>query len=157
MTESFVEEQVKARIAAARRRTEDMRRQRAELAAARKRGLAHRHAAKLRNQASARTTDGTATPTGGAANDRGPAGTSVEDSPSPANPHGADDHAAVGQPPTAVGHSPNVAALADEDEKGTQIVGTPGQPNRGHTPTAASVNPTVSTTVNTAGVAEDQT
>jgi hypothetical protein len=46
---SHVEEQVKARIAAARRRTEDMRRQRAELAAARKRGLAQRHAQKLRN------------------------------------------------------------------------------------------------------------
>ncbi|MCX4592374.1 hypothetical protein OG819_22355 [Streptomyces sp. NBC_01549] len=49
MTESHVEQQVQARIAAARRRTEDMRRQRAELAAARKRGLAQRHAQKLRN------------------------------------------------------------------------------------------------------------
>lgn len=46
---SHVEQAVAARIAAARRRTEDMRRQRAELAAARKRGLAQRHAAKLRN------------------------------------------------------------------------------------------------------------
>lgn len=46
---SHVEQAVKARIAAARRRTEDMRRQRAELAAARKRGLAARHAQKLRN------------------------------------------------------------------------------------------------------------
>lgn len=46
---SHVEQQVQARIAAARRRTEDMRRQRAELAAARQRGLAQRHAAKLRH------------------------------------------------------------------------------------------------------------
>lgn len=45
----YVEQAVAARIAAARRRTEDMRRQRAELAAARKRGLAQRHAQKLRN------------------------------------------------------------------------------------------------------------
>ena len=46
---SHVEQAVAARIAAARRRTEDMRRQRAELAAARKRGLATRHAQKLAN------------------------------------------------------------------------------------------------------------
>ena len=45
---SAVEQAVTARIQAAKRRTEDMRRQRAELAAARKAGLAHRHAAKLR-------------------------------------------------------------------------------------------------------------
>ena len=44
---SHVEQAVTARIAAAKRRTEDMRRQRAELAAARKAGLARRHARKL--------------------------------------------------------------------------------------------------------------
>lgn len=48
---SHVEQQITARIQAARRRTEDMRRQRAELAAARKAGLARRHAAKLRHLA----------------------------------------------------------------------------------------------------------
>lgn len=49
MTESssHVEAKITARIQAAKRRTEDMRRQRAELAAARKAGLARRHAAKL--------------------------------------------------------------------------------------------------------------
>lgn len=49
MTESTsaVEQAVTARIQAARRRTEDMRRQRAELAEARRHGLARRHAAKL--------------------------------------------------------------------------------------------------------------
>jgi hypothetical protein len=46
---SHVEQQVQARIAAARQRTEDMRRQRAELAAARRRGLAARHEQKLRS------------------------------------------------------------------------------------------------------------
>lgn len=49
MTESHVDAAVQARIQAARRRTEDMRRQRAELAEARKAGLARRHAAKLRH------------------------------------------------------------------------------------------------------------
>ena len=49
MSESHVEQAVAARIAAARRREQDMRRQRAELAAARKRGLAARHARKLAN------------------------------------------------------------------------------------------------------------
>lgn len=44
---SAVDQAVTARIAAARRRTEDMRRQRAELAEARRAGLARRHAAKL--------------------------------------------------------------------------------------------------------------
>lgn len=44
---SAVDLAVTARIQAARQRTEDMRRQRAELAAARKAGLARRHAAKL--------------------------------------------------------------------------------------------------------------
>jgi hypothetical protein len=46
---SHVEAAVQARIQAARRRNEDMRRQRAELAAARRRGLAARHAQKLAN------------------------------------------------------------------------------------------------------------
>jgi hypothetical protein len=82
---SHVEQAVAARIAAARRRTEDMRRQRAELAAARKRGLAKRHAAKL------------------------------------ASLRGAEDHAAA-----------------------SQVEAT------------ETVSPAVSTTVNTAGVAEDQ-
>jgi len=50
---SHVEAQITARIQAARRRTEDMRRQRAELAEARRAGLAHRHARKLRNLAEA--------------------------------------------------------------------------------------------------------
>lgn len=50
---SHVEAQITARIQAARRRTEDMRRQRTELAAARKAGLARRHAAKLRALAEA--------------------------------------------------------------------------------------------------------
>lgn len=89
MTESTsaVDLAVTARIAAAKRRTEDMRRQRAELAEARKAGLARRHAAKLAHlaaaeqrqadepddqdhdhRASVRTTDG-----------------SAEDSPSSAN------------------------------------------------------------------------
>lgn len=44
---SHVEAQITARIQAAKRRTEDMRRQRAELAEARKAGLARRHARKL--------------------------------------------------------------------------------------------------------------
>ncbi|MFD4524859.1 hypothetical protein ACFWP7_13225 [Streptomyces sp. NPDC058470] len=59
---------VAAKIAAARARAEETKRRRAALNAARQRGLAHRHAQKLRNL-SARTTDGTATPTDGAAND----------------------------------------------------------------------------------------
>jgi ElaB/YqjD/DUF883 family membrane-anchored ribosome-binding protein len=63
-----VDDVVAEKIAAARRRAEEARRRRAALNAARQRGLAHRHAAKLRNQASARTTDGPA-----------------EDNPSPAN------------------------------------------------------------------------
>jgi len=63
-----VNDVVAAKVEAARLRAEAAKRRRAALAAARQRGLAHRHAAKLRNQASVRTTDGTATPTGGAAN-----------------------------------------------------------------------------------------
>ncbi|MFJ6293231.1 hypothetical protein ACIQJX_07705 [Streptomyces griseoviridis] len=49
---------VAAKIAAAARRAEETKRRRAVLNAARQRGLAHRHAAKLRNL-SGRTTDGT--------------------------------------------------------------------------------------------------
>lgn len=84
MTESTsaVEQAVQARIAAARIRVAAAKQRRDDLAAARKRGLAHRHAQKLRNlaereqrqadeqddhRASVRTTDGSATPTGGAA------------------------------------------------------------------------------------------
>ena len=63
-----VNDVVAAKIAAAAARTEATKRRRAALAANRKRGLAIRHAAKLRNQASIRTADGTATPTDGAAN-----------------------------------------------------------------------------------------
>ncbi|WP_159039650.1 hypothetical protein [Streptomyces sp. TP-A0356] len=55
---SSVEAAVKARIAAAKRRTDDMRRQRAELAAARKAGLARRNAQKLRRQAQAEVLPG---------------------------------------------------------------------------------------------------
>jgi biotin carboxylase len=55
-----VDDVVAEKIAAARARAENAKRRRAALAAARQRGLAIRHAAKLRNQASARTTDGTA-------------------------------------------------------------------------------------------------
>ncbi|MEH0578961.1 hypothetical protein QBA54_31830 [Streptomyces sp. B21-108] len=63
-----VDDVIAEKIAAARARAEAAKRRRAALAAARQRGLAHRHAQKLRNQASARTTDGFA-----------------EDNPSPAN------------------------------------------------------------------------
>ncbi|MFC8429881.1 hypothetical protein [Streptomyces sp. NPDC057253] len=54
-----VDDVVAEKIAAARRRAEETKRRRAALAAARQRGLAFRHAAKLRNQASARTAGGT--------------------------------------------------------------------------------------------------
>lgn len=63
-----VDDVVAEKIAAARARAEAAKRRRAALAAARQRGLAIRHAQRLRNQASARTTDG-----------------SAEDTPSPAN------------------------------------------------------------------------
>lgn len=53
-----VDDVVAEKIAAARRRAEETKRRRAALAANRKRGLAIRHATKLRRQASARTTDG---------------------------------------------------------------------------------------------------
>ncbi|MDG9717432.1 hypothetical protein [Streptomyces sp. DH24] len=56
-----VDDVVAAKIAAARRRAEEAKRRRAALNAARQRGLAHRHAQRLRNQASARMTDGTVT------------------------------------------------------------------------------------------------
>lgn len=55
MTEStsHVEQQVQARIAAARIKVQAAKERRDDLAAARKRGLAHRHARKLRNLAEA--------------------------------------------------------------------------------------------------------
>ncbi|MGW7598151.1 hypothetical protein [Streptomyces antimycoticus] len=52
-----VDDVIAERIAAARRRAEAAKQRRATLAAARQRGLAQRHATKLRNQASARPTD----------------------------------------------------------------------------------------------------
>ncbi|MEU1008172.1 hypothetical protein [Streptomyces sp. NPDC005890] len=58
-----VDDVVAEKIAAARARAEAAKRRRAALAAARQRGLAARHAQKLRNQASARTADGTVTDT----------------------------------------------------------------------------------------------
>lgn len=51
MTESHVEQQVQQRIAAARIKVQAANQRRDDLAAARKRGLAHRHAQKLRNLA----------------------------------------------------------------------------------------------------------
>ncbi|MET7983013.1 hypothetical protein [Streptomyces sp. NPDC005281] len=55
MTEStsHVEQQVQARIAAARARIQAAKERRDSLAQARRRGLAHRHARKLRNLAEA--------------------------------------------------------------------------------------------------------
>jgi hypothetical protein len=53
-----VDDVVAEKIAAARARAEAAKRRRAAFAAARKRGLAIRHAAKLRNQASVGPTDG---------------------------------------------------------------------------------------------------
>lgn len=50
---SHVEQQIAARIAAARIRVAAAKERRASLAAARKAGLAHRHARKLRNLADA--------------------------------------------------------------------------------------------------------
>jgi hypothetical protein len=50
---SHVEEQIAARIAAAKRKVEQEKQRRAELAAARQAGLARRHAAKLRRLAEA--------------------------------------------------------------------------------------------------------
>lgn len=51
MSESYVEQQIAARIAAARQRIAQEQQQRAELALARRVGLARRHAQKLRNLA----------------------------------------------------------------------------------------------------------
>ncbi|MEU2584514.1 hypothetical protein ABZ612_16460 [Streptomyces avermitilis] len=51
MTESHVEQAVQARVAAARVRIQAAKERRDSLAQARKRGLAHRHAVKLRNLA----------------------------------------------------------------------------------------------------------
>lgn len=55
MTEStsHVEQQIAARIAAAKVRVQAAKERRDDLAAARRRGLAHRHARKLRNLAEA--------------------------------------------------------------------------------------------------------
>lgn len=53
MSESHVEQAVAARIAAAKRKAEQEKQRRAELAEARKRGLAYRHAQRLRNLAEA--------------------------------------------------------------------------------------------------------
>ncbi|GGV13795.1 hypothetical protein [Streptomyces spectabilis] len=60
-----VDDVIAERIAAARRRIEAAKKRRAALNASRQRGLAIRHAAKLRNQAGARAANGTAgvTPT----------------------------------------------------------------------------------------------
>lgn len=58
-----VDDIVAEKIAAARIKVQAAKQRRDDLAAARKRGLAHRHAQKLRNQASARMTDGTVTDT----------------------------------------------------------------------------------------------
>lgn len=64
-----VDDVVAEKIAAARARIEAAKRRRAALAAARQRGLAHRHAQRLRNQASARTTGGPETDNPTASND----------------------------------------------------------------------------------------
>ncbi|MFF7840416.1 hypothetical protein ACFZC6_16550 [Streptomyces ossamyceticus] len=50
---SHVEQQVQQRIAAAKARVQAAKERRDDLAAARRRGLAHRHARKLRNLAEA--------------------------------------------------------------------------------------------------------
>lgn len=57
-----VDDVVAEKIAAARRKAEAAKRQRAALAAARQRGLALRHAAKLRRQANRGDTPTTANP-----------------------------------------------------------------------------------------------
>lgn len=60
MTESVshVEQQIQQRIAAARVRVQAAQQRRDDLAQARKRGLAHRHARKLRNLAEAEQRQG---------------------------------------------------------------------------------------------------
>ncbi|MFJ9748902.1 hypothetical protein [Streptomyces chartreusis] len=80
---------VAEKIAAARRRAEETKRRRAALTAARQRGLAHRHAAKLRRQADRGDTPTTDEPT-------------VAQQATTDDLRGAEDHAGVGQPPTAV-------------------------------------------------------
>ncbi|MFJ4785483.1 hypothetical protein [Streptomyces sp. NPDC088794] len=55
-----VDDVVAEKIAAAARRAEEAKRRRAALNAARQRGLAHRHAAKLRHLNSVQQTDGSA-------------------------------------------------------------------------------------------------
>jgi hypothetical protein len=64
-----VDDVVAEKIAAARARAEAAKRRRAALAANRQRGLALRHADKLRNQTSVRTTDGSETDNPCASND----------------------------------------------------------------------------------------
>ncbi|MGW4021069.1 hypothetical protein [Streptomyces sp. NPDC005009] len=54
---SAVEQAVQARIAAARIRIQAAKKRRDDLTAARRRGLARRHAQKLRNQAARRDTE----------------------------------------------------------------------------------------------------
>lgn len=63
MTEptSYVEQQIQARIAAARIKVQAAKERRDDLTAARKRGLAHRHARKLRNLAQQEQDDTTDT------------------------------------------------------------------------------------------------
>ena len=58
-----IDDVIAEKIAAARRRAEAAKARRAALNAARQRGLVHRHAQRLRNQASAHTTDGDDRPT----------------------------------------------------------------------------------------------
>lgn len=80
-----VDDIVAEKVAAARARAEANKRRRAALAANRQRGLAIRHAQRLRNQAN-----------------RG-------DTPTDDDLRGAEDHAGMGQSPTTVGQSPTVA------------------------------------------------
>lgn len=58
-----IDDIVAEKIAAARARAEAAKRRRAALTAARQRGLAHRHAAKLRRQAAAQSANRGDTPT----------------------------------------------------------------------------------------------
>ncbi|WP_406199217.1 hypothetical protein OG331_22950 [Streptomyces sp. NBC_01017] len=79
-----VDDVVAEKIAAARARAEATKRRRAALAASRQRGLAIRHAQRLRNQAN-----------------RG-------DTPTDDDLRGAEGHAGVGQQPATEGQSPTV-------------------------------------------------
>lgn len=108
MTESHVEAQIKARIAAARRRTEDMRRQRAELAAARRRGLAARHAQKLRNLRGAEDHAGV-TETDTTVGQRPIADPSRRDTPTAGVPDHVGDHVIVPAPWCSCGGALGVA------------------------------------------------